>query len=92
MEITFNKNLKRIRGELNLQANEIAKKLNVAATTVSAWEKGKSYPDVLKLIKLCEILNVSLEQIIFGHEDSLLNGLSDLQKFIIKETVKEFKK
>ena len=90
--VQFAKILKNYRKARNINANELAKKLNVAPTTVSMWERGKSYPDVLKLVELCAILSISVDEILFGEENDLLNGLTDMQKFLITQTIKEFRK
>lgn len=91
-KIQFAKQLKKYRSIHNVSAKELADKLNIAPTTVSMWECGKNFPDVLKLVELCDILSVSVDEILFGIEDNLLKGLTDMQKFLITQTIKEFQK
>ena len=91
-KIRFAEKLKEWRSIYGLRAGELAVKLNLAPTTVSTWERGKSYPDVLKLVELCDLLSVSLDEIIFGTSDNLLEGLTEMQKYIIIHTINEFKK
>ena len=88
--IRFAENLKTYRKMLNLNANKLAENLNVAPTTVSMWENGKSYPDLLKFVELCNILSVSPDELIFGRTDEPLESLTDTQRFIIRMLIKEF--
>ncbi|MES1046284.1 helix-turn-helix transcriptional regulator [Heyndrickxia oleronia] len=42
---------------------EICKILGVSQNTLSNWCTGKTYPNVPQLLKLCEILNVKVEDL-----------------------------
>ena len=50
-----------LRKEIRLSQEQLANKLNTTQDTVSLWELNKSYPDIINLIKLCEIFNVSAD-------------------------------
>ena len=43
---------------------EVAEKLNVARQTVSKWELGETTPEMDKLIKMSEIFNITLDELI----------------------------
>lgn len=45
---------------------KLAEKLYVSEKTISKWEKGKGLPDTNVLPKLCEILGVSLNELLNG--------------------------
>ena len=60
----LNENIKAIRKSKGLSQQELAIKLNVVRQTVSKWEKGLSVPDSELLIKLAEILEVPLSQLL----------------------------
>lgn len=64
----FGERLKEIRTERHLKQTDIAKLLNVSANTVYAWENDKQEPSMATLIKLSEILQVSLDYL-FGKAD-----------------------
>ena len=57
-------NLKEIREEKNLQQKEIAKRLNRTAACISSWETGKTEPSIDDLIKLADLLEVSLDYLL----------------------------
>ncbi|MCW9134150.1 helix-turn-helix transcriptional regulator [Bacillus paramycoides] len=77
-------NLKQKREAYNFSQEEIAKKLNVSRQSVSKWENGNCYPDLDNLIRLSDIYNISL--------DELIKGDKELQKkIIIKNTNNSFK-
>lgn len=62
-------NLKNKRKENNLSQEEVAKKLNISRQSISKWETGTSYPDIENLIKLSELYNISLDELIKGDSE-----------------------
>lgn len=86
------------RKNLNLTQGKLASKLYVSEKTISKWENGNGVPDTNSLPKLCEIFNVSLNELLNGSrinaeeykdkaEKELLNlqkQKEDADKFLIK--------
>lgn len=60
----FQDNLKALRKRKGITQEELATRLNVVRQTVSKWEKGLSVPDSELLIKLAEILEVPVSQLL----------------------------
>ena len=60
----FGDNLKKARKEKGLSQEALAEKLNVVRQTISKWEKGLSIPDGDMLIKLSQVLEVSVETLL----------------------------
>lgn len=60
----LSKNLKIFRKRKGLTQENVAEALNVVRQTISKWEKGISVPDADILIKLAEILDVSVSELI----------------------------
>lgn len=52
------------RKECNLTQEQVAEKLGVSNKTVSRWENGNSFPDVSLLQPLCELLNISVNELL----------------------------
>ena len=52
---------------------KLAEKLFVSEKTVSKWENGKGLPDTNLLHKLCEILEVSLNELLSGEKNTHKN-------------------
>lgn len=60
----FNEKLIKLRKEAGFSQEELGNKLNVARQTVSKWELGETTPEMDKLIKISEIFNVTLDELI----------------------------
>ena len=60
----FQDNLKTLRKSKGFTQEELAARLNVVRQTVSQWEKGQSVPDAEMLVKLAEIFEVSVSQLL----------------------------
>lgn len=65
------------REKLNLSQDELAQRMNISRQAISKWETGKSYPDIEKILKLSELFNLSL--------DELVRGDKNFQENLIKE-------
>jgi transcriptional regulator with XRE-family HTH domain len=60
----LSENLKRIRKAKGLSQEELAVRLNVVRQTISKWEKGLSVPDADLIIRIAEIFEVSVSEIL----------------------------
>ena len=60
----IDKNIKHFRKAKGMSQEEMAVKLNVVRQTVSKWENGLSVPDADVLIRMAELLNVSVSQLL----------------------------
>ena len=65
------------RHKANLSQEQAAETLGVSRQTVSNWENGKSYPDILSVIRMSDLYSVSLDRLL-KEEDS------------VKQTYKEY--
>ena len=61
----FAENLKRLRIENNLSQKALAEKLNVNFRTISAWEKAVCEPSIEMLVKLSEIFEEEIDDLLF---------------------------
>ena len=87
----FKENLKEFRNRKGISIEQLANKLNIKPKIVSKWEKGISVPDIQLLMKLSEILGVSVNDLLgvnvneSNHEkrlEILENELSKLKQQI----------
>ena len=62
------KNIRQLRTAKNMTQDELAEKLFVTRQTVSNYETGKSRPDVEMLVKISDILETDIHQVIYGPE------------------------
>lgn len=69
--------IKTEREKLSMSQDELAQKMDISRQAISKWETGSSYPDIEKILKLSEIFNLSL--------DELVKGDKNFQENLIKE-------
>ena len=60
----LNENIKAIRKQRGLSQEELAIRLHVVRQTVSKWEIGLSVPDSDMLVKIAEVLEVSIGELL----------------------------
>ena len=60
----LSENLKNLRKAKGLSQEELAARLHVVRQTVSKWEKGLSVPDAGLLIRLAEVLDTTVGQLL----------------------------
>lgn len=59
------------RKEKKLTQAELAEKLNITDRAVSKWETGKSMPDSSVMLELCEILGITVNELLSGQRVSV---------------------
>ena len=69
----FSENLKTLRKQNGFSQEELASRLHVVRQTISKWEKNLSVPDADTLIRLAEILEVSVSELL-GSKIETENG------------------
>ena len=96
----LNENLKTIRKQKGLSQEELAIRLNVVRQTISKWEKGLSVPDSDMLVKMADILEVSVGELLGSkitdeqNKDEITEQLIKINEYLaiknrrIKTTVK----
>ena len=62
------KKLKEARQMSGLTQENVAEKLNVSRQTISNWETEKFYPDILYVLQLSDLYQVSLDELLKGYE------------------------
>jgi HK97 family phage major capsid protein len=78
--------LKDIRKKKGLTQKELADRLGVAQATISAWETGTNKPDMDTIIKLCTILQTTVDDMLSIEE------FSSIQKPEVVEEAKSASK
>ena len=67
-QINVGKFIAEKRKNKSLTQMELAEKLNITDRAVSKWECGKSLPDASIMLDLCEILEISVNELLTGEE------------------------
>ena len=57
-----------LRKNAHLSQEEVAFKLNVTRQTVSKWETNQSTPDFDKIVPLCELFEISTDELLTGNK------------------------
>ena len=60
------------RKRKNMTQNDIGQILHVSYQAVSKWERGETLPDIPVLIKLSELLDISIDNILIGAKTSIV--------------------
>ena len=58
----------------NLTQAALAEKLGITDRAVSKWERGKGLPDVSIMLDLCEILGITVNELLSGEKISMENS------------------
>ncbi len=72
--------IKRLREKLKLTQSQLADFLGVSDRTVSKWETGRGFPDIIFLEPLAKILRVSVAELFSGAEIENGNRSANLSK------------
>ncbi|MBP3431635.1 MAG: helix-turn-helix transcriptional regulator [Clostridia bacterium] len=71
------------RKSKKLTQAKLAEKVFVSEKTVSKWENGKGLPDTNSLPKLCEILGVSLNELLSGEKIIIENNYQKNEQLLL---------
>ena len=64
--MSFRTNLQYLRAERHMTQEQLAMLLGVSRQSVTKWEAEKAYPEMDKLIKMCQIFECSLDDLVQG--------------------------
>lgn len=73
--------LKEARTSAGFTQEYAAEQIQVSRQTISNWENEKSYPDVISVIKLSDLYNVSLDKLLKG-DDKMLKHIDESTEIV----------
>ena len=76
------------RKEANLTQMQLAEKLNITNRAVSKWETGKAMPDTSLMLDLCNVLKISVNDLLSGEVVSMETYNKQLEQNLL-EMVKQ---
>lgn len=59
-----------LRKSKNLSQEQVADKLNVTRQTISKWETDQSMPDLDKIVPICELFDISTDELLSGNKSA----------------------
>lgn len=57
-------NLKKLRKDNNLSQEQLADKLGVSRQAISKWESGSAYPEMEKIIQICQLFDININDLL----------------------------
>lgn len=86
----FSERLKELRKKKGLTQEEAAKRLDIARTTYSGYERGTSEPDMNMLNKLSDFYEVDLNSLVGKDNGSVYTLPEEIVLKVIKEAEAEY--
>ncbi|MCR5669409.1 MAG: helix-turn-helix domain-containing protein [Butyrivibrio sp.] len=88
--IDFGNRLKKLRRKNNMSQSQLAERLGLTKSVVSAYENGIRMPSYEALIKIARVYRVSTDYLLGNenHENLDMSGLSDSEKVALKNLVR----
>lgn len=74
--------IKEYRTQLNLSQEALAEKVYVTRQMITNWENNKSYPDINSLLRLGEVFDITMDQLLKGYLEMMKEKINavDIQK------------
>ncbi|EFW00184.1 Cro/CI family transcriptional regulator [Streptococcus australis] len=101
----FSERLKNLRKQAHLTQVDVAEKLGISQPAYASWERGAKKPTQDNLVKIAQVLNVSIDYLVDNSDEHLKedeldnvellfrmnsNGLTEEEKAIFKKELIEF--
>lgn len=72
------------RKKQNLTQMQLAEKLNITDRAISKWENGKAMPDSSIMLELCELLKISVNELLSGDIIEMVKQKEEADKKLLK--------
>ena len=79
------------RKNANLTQMQLAEKLNITDRAISKWETGKTMPDTSIMLELCDILCISVNELLSGEKIDMENNNQKNEQLLL-DMAKELEK
>ena len=76
--------IKQKRKEKNITQNELSQKLNITNRAISKWENGICMPDSGIIPELCEILDITINDLFSGEVVDMKDGKNQSEKNLLE--------
>ena len=80
----FGENLYNLRKMAKMSQEKLAEKMNVTWQSVSKWENGESYPEMEKIMKLCDIFHCKINDLVHENMVDIDSLDEDIKMSVVK--------
>ena len=82
-QVKIGKFIAECRRKTNLTQMQLAEKLNITDRAISKWENGKSLPDSSIMLELCDVLGISVNDLLSGEVVTMENYNKEIEKNLL---------
>jgi len=79
------------RKKVNLTQMQLAEKLGITDKAISKWERGVAMPDTSLMLELCDILCISVNELLSGEKNNMEN-INQKNEQLLLDMAKELEK
>ena len=83
-QVKIGKFIAKCRKKVNLTQKQLAEKLNMTDRAISKWETGKSLPDSSIMLELCDVLGISVNDLLCGEVVTMDNYNKELENNLLE--------
>ena len=83
-QIKIGKFIAQCRKNASLTQAQLAEQLNITDRAVSKWETGKSLPDASIMLELCQVLGISVNDLLSGEVITMDNYNQEVEKNLLE--------
>ena len=83
-QVKIGKFIAECRRKTNLTQMQLAEKLNITDRAISKWETGKSLPDSSIMLELCDVLGISVNDLLCGEVVTMDNYNKELENNLLE--------
>ena len=90
-QLKIGKFIAECRKKANLTQMQLAEKLSITDKAVSKWERGVAMPDTSIMLELCDILGISVNELLSGEKIDMENNNQKTEQLLL-DMAKELEK
>ena len=90
-QIKIGRYIAECRKKVNLTQMQLAEKLDITDKAVSKWERGVAMPDTSIMLELCDILCISVNELLIGEKINMENNNQKNEQLLL-DMAKELEK
>ena len=90
-QLKIGKFIAECRKEKNLTQMQLAEKLGITDKAISKWERGLAMPDVSIMLELCDILGISVNELLSG-ENFIMENENQKNEQLLLDMAKELER